>query len=47
MVEMCGVMLFLKERERVGLDRLVFESSCRLFGRRWEFGVIRHVFDSE
>ena len=40
-------MLFLEERKRVGLDRLMSESSCRLLGRRGEFGVIRNVFDSE
>lgn len=38
-------MLFLKEGKRVGLDRLMFESSRRLLGRRWEFGVVRNVFD--
>ena len=40
-------MFFLNEGKRVGLDRLMFESSCCLRGRRWEFGVIRNEFDSK
>lgn len=46
-VEMWGVVLFLKEGKRVSLDRLVFEGGRRLLGRRWEFRVIRNEFDSE
>ena len=46
-VEMSGVMLFLKEGKRVSLDRLMFEGSCRLLGRRWELGAIRKVSDPE
>lgn len=40
-------MLFLQEGKRVGLDRLLFESSCRLLGRRWEFRAIRNISDPE
>ncbi len=40
-------MLFFKEGKRVGLERLMLEGSCRLLGRRWEFGVVRDVFDPE
>lgn len=46
-VKMGGVVLFLEEGKRVGLDGLMSESSCRLLGRRGKFGVIRNVFDSE
>ena len=44
---MCGVVLFLEEGNRIGFDRVVFESSCGLLGRGGEFGVVRNVFDSE
>ena len=44
---MYGVLLFLEEGNRIGLDRLMFESSCGLLGRGREFGVVRDVFDPE
>ena len=44
---MCGVLLFLEEGNRIGLDGLMFESSCGLLGRGRKFGIVRNVFDSE
>ena len=44
---MCGVLLFLEEGNRIGLNRLMFESGCGLLGGGREFGVVRNVFDSE
>ena len=44
---MCGVLLFLEEGNRIGLERLIFKSSYGLLGRGREFGVVRDVFDSE
>ena len=44
---MWGVRLFLEERQRVGLNRLMFERRCCLFCGGWELGIIRNVFDPE
>ena len=46
-VQMCGVLLFLKQGERIVFDRLMFEGSCCLLGRRWKFRVVRNVYNSE
>ena len=46
-VEMCGVILFFQEGKRIGFDRLLFEGSCCLLGRRRKFRVVRNVYDSE
>lgn len=39
--------MFLEEGKRVGLDRLLLESSCRLLGRGWKVRIVGNVFDPE